>query len=383
MDLPYPNSDEFDQDTAKHLFEHCAFLIIEELPIGSEFGLDMATFNTGERFKGVKMIPPGIHYYYANAISNDGKQYGPRVGFYHNFQAKEVLVTRWSKTDEDFDETFKPTDEYVTRYSSNLRDLDRYLGAYRYSTYRTYLSLTNKITVDLLNELVPIDKKIRSVPYLVDESKAEPSEKNNPVRRRTLRADGEHPTEENLLTNLVPAKDTNIRFTKIPEKHNQLDITLSPDLVTRFYLDSTLRLRHAFKGRQGRERLLAEFQFAFVTLLMGHVYDCFEQWQKILVLFCSADSALNEAEHQEFCVEFLIILRNQLEHVPEDLFIDITDTNNLIRHQLDNFFQNCHQVQLLNDNLIAETDKLRTMLAQKYGWRFNSDIEDDLPTIAT
>ncbi len=51
-----------DQRLANKLFEEGAFLFIHDLPIGTEFGIDLNTWKTGEKFKGVKMIPPGIHF---------------------------------------------------------------------------------------------------------------------------------------------------------------------------------------------------------------------------------------------------------------------------------------------------------------------------------
>lgn len=51
-----------DPDLAKRLFETGANLVLLDFPVGTEFGIDMNVWNTAERFKGVKMIPPGIHF---------------------------------------------------------------------------------------------------------------------------------------------------------------------------------------------------------------------------------------------------------------------------------------------------------------------------------
>uniref|UniRef100_A0A6G1SI32 Protein AAR2 homolog n=1 Tax=Aceria tosichella TaxID=561515 RepID=A0A6G1SI32_9ACAR len=379
MLVSYPDNDEIDQDLAKYLYEQCAILIIEGLPVNSEFGIDLSTFKTGQQFMGVKMIPPGIHYFYVSAIGNDGKQYGPRIGFYHNFKSKEIHVKRWSTADEDFDESFQPSEDYLSRYSDNLNDLDRFLGAYRFSTYKTYSSLTVKITVDILEDLVPANLKISSAPYLVRDPDKDSGERPATNKRRALRTEPD-PTAESLLPDLQPASGTSIRFTKIPEKHNQLSKEMDPKLVTQFYLDSTMRLEYVFKTDNARQRLLAEFQFSFVTLIMGHVYSCFEQWRKILILICSADSAIGK--YHQFFIDFTRILGCQLEYIPEDLFIDITDTDNLVRHHLDIFFQNCHNIQEHDDALKFETDHLRTLLEQKYGWQFRLEPEDELPVVA-
>lgn len=53
-----------DQDTAQHLFEAGAMLLFLDVPPGTEIGIDMHSWQTGEKFKGIKMIPPGLHFIY-------------------------------------------------------------------------------------------------------------------------------------------------------------------------------------------------------------------------------------------------------------------------------------------------------------------------------
>lgn len=53
---------EMDQELAKRLLVEGATLVLLDVPQGTDFGVDMKSWNTGEKFKGVKMIPPGFHY---------------------------------------------------------------------------------------------------------------------------------------------------------------------------------------------------------------------------------------------------------------------------------------------------------------------------------
>ena len=53
-----------DQSTAQHLFDAGAMLVLLDVPPGTEIGIDMHSWQTGEKFKGIKMIPPGIHFIY-------------------------------------------------------------------------------------------------------------------------------------------------------------------------------------------------------------------------------------------------------------------------------------------------------------------------------
>lgn len=53
-----------DQETANALFEQGACLLFLEAPPNLEFGIDYNAWTIGPLFKGVKMIPPGLHFVY-------------------------------------------------------------------------------------------------------------------------------------------------------------------------------------------------------------------------------------------------------------------------------------------------------------------------------
>lgn len=48
-------------DLASHLFREGCFLILLDVPQGTEIGIDYNLWNVGPKFKGIKMIPPGFH----------------------------------------------------------------------------------------------------------------------------------------------------------------------------------------------------------------------------------------------------------------------------------------------------------------------------------
>lgn len=58
-----------------YMYENGAFLLFLGFPEGSEFGIDYKSWKTGERFKGLKMIPPGVHFVYCSIKA------APRIGF--------------------------------------------------------------------------------------------------------------------------------------------------------------------------------------------------------------------------------------------------------------------------------------------------------------
>jgi A1 cistron-splicing factor AAR2 len=55
---------DIDQRLARQLLLEGATLVFLDVPRGTEFGIDMKSWNTGDKFRGVKMIPPGLHYIY-------------------------------------------------------------------------------------------------------------------------------------------------------------------------------------------------------------------------------------------------------------------------------------------------------------------------------
>ena len=53
-----------DQSAARERVQQGAVLLALDVPLGSEFGMDYKAWQTASKFKGVKMIPEGIHYVY-------------------------------------------------------------------------------------------------------------------------------------------------------------------------------------------------------------------------------------------------------------------------------------------------------------------------------
>lgn len=57
-------SKQFTQEEANELNRLGASILCLDVPPGISFGIDYMSFTVGERFRGVKMIPPGVHFVY-------------------------------------------------------------------------------------------------------------------------------------------------------------------------------------------------------------------------------------------------------------------------------------------------------------------------------
>lgn len=100
----------------------------------------------------------------------------------------------------------------------------------------------------------------------------------------------------------------------------------------------------------------------------------------MLNLICRVDSGLQK--HENFFLEFTKILQHQVDQVPEDLFVDIIDSDNLVRHLLDIYFQNVQskpEGELVD--LKLQVSLLKRHVENKFNWRFELELDDELPVI--
>lgn len=133
------------KETVQKLYEEGAIFIILNVPEGTEFGIDMKSFNTGEKFRGIKMIPAGIHYLFFSSVSESTGDTAPRTGFFHNFKSGEVLVKKWDKINECISNE-EISEQEIVGFKENLRAFDGFLGPYPFDIHERWMKLTTHIT---------------------------------------------------------------------------------------------------------------------------------------------------------------------------------------------------------------------------------------------
>ncbi|XP_059096369.1 uncharacterized protein LOC131890931 isoform X2 [Tigriopus californicus] len=340
-----------DPEVARRLFHEGGTLLWLDMPVGAEFGCDMTTWNTAQKFKGVKMIPPGMHYFYWSSVSKEG-HVSPRTGFFHDFRKAEVLAKRFNPLTETIEDI---TGDELERMKLDLRNLDPHLGAYPYDLWKKWISLTNKISSATLARLVPMNGLIQSVSELVPaQHRTNRTERRNAAARLAAEQQqstassstmstapmdvsgtppgevgGESPrtAAKRSRSDQLPKMDlkpgTEIRYTPLPtEKYppgsNAAQITKhSMDAsfqvasyfnhFNKMYGDS---VSSAMSDRNQSDEVLAEMQFSFICFLVGQHYESFEHWKRLLTLFCSCHDALEE--HAEFYIRLISDLHFQI-----------------------------------------------------------------------
>ncbi|KAG0712365.1 Protein AAR2 [Chionoecetes opilio] len=203
-------SQQQQQQLARQLAGQGATLVVLGMPPGTEFGIDVNFWNVGERFRGVKMIPPGLHFVYFSAVNRQGDT-APRTGFYHTFTTREVVVRHYNPATEDLEEAEASVEE-VERIRANLRQMDQFLGPYPLDSWHKWIALTQHVDDRELQRMIPLSGRVCSAAELTPVAAFKSS--------RTAR----HPFKPSSTTTSTSTSTTDIHKTD-PETDTQ---TINP-----------------------------------------------------------------------------------------------------------------------------------------------------------
>ncbi|XP_073981325.1 protein AAR2 homolog [Rhodnius prolixus] len=359
-------STTIEQEIAKRLLVEGATLIFLNVPVGSKFGIDMKTWDTGEKFKGIKMIPPGLHMIHYSAVGKF-EQVAPRVSFIHNFQKGEFVVKKWDVDAEDMS-TEMISEAEMERLKSNLCYLDQFLGVYPFDIFPLWRSLSNYITEPLVKQLSPECGLIRSALELVADEHQTVKDSRR-VQRKTLEE-----KEEDLLPHLKPRPGTGLRLTSVPEKG--YPDGCSPQEMTKHSLDLTYSLEHMINEAGGMSHLVGEIQFSFLCFLLGHSLEALESWKNLVKVLCNCREALTTKKH--LYKMFLKAFEAQLDQVPMDFLVDIVASNNVIYTSLRELFRTIEESEDICRTLRYDVEKMKQTVSEKFSWDFtNLELEDE------
>jgi len=373
-----------DQNRAKTLFKKGGFFILLGVPEGTEFGIDLKSWNTGEKFRGVKMIPPGIHYVFYSSVSNTGDT-APRTGFFHYYKETEIVVKKWDKIGEGLS-LEKVTEEEVVKLKDNIKALDGFLGPYPFDIKEKWVLLTSNISEKLTKRLVPLCGEVRSALELescTDANRPRGTKISNDDQHASLSSKGRRSSlnnvEDILLPHLEPKEGTNLRFTVFPEK--TYPDGSSPSEITKHSLDSSYLFEQIVCSYEEPTDILGEFEFCYICFLVGHSLEAFEQWKQIFSLFCSCEDAIKK--YRRLYDAFLSLIDIQVKEIPEDFLADIVSNKNFVYIKLRDLFRFIKSSDV-DGKLKCKADRLRQAFSDLYQWDFShleSEDEDEAPVI--
>ncbi|KAJ3207588.1 dolichol-P-mannose synthesis [Entophlyctis luteolus] len=324
---------ELDQETARRLLVSGAMLLVTDAPPDLAFGIDLNEWQTGPRFKGLKLIPPGFHFVHYSAPGESAV----RAGFVKFFKPKEIFVVHWDPSTEDVVDEADLDRDHVMRLkhstfpvcsyrggiadetnTTDILEFEPGLGAYPLmphpqqpvATYQKWLRLTTHVNEQLVARLLP--SPLKRVSASVSTSRfsdldttilQEQRRKFEQEHRRSAARRGESLPSESaaMAQDLVPEEVSastadatgEIKFSVIDLKRS-FPVNATSEQVTRFSLDKSHLLR------------------------------------TVLEKDCQGDTPVRSL----FIHDFIVCLHAQLQECPDDLFVDALSSSNFLREAL-------------------------------------------------
>ncbi|XP_017270503.1 protein AAR2 homolog [Kryptolebias marmoratus] len=373
------NSVNMDPDVARRLFEEGATLVLLGVPQGTELGIDCKSWQVGPRFRGVKMIPPGLHFLHYCSVNSPscGGEIGPKTGLFLTLKPREILLASWDRKEEDLDFSASEDEEELNRIRGTLQELDPFLGPYPYEVMRKWVSLTDHINEELATNLQPLTGRICAFSDVIPElqfrhTKDRAEQPRNDTTCQSMREGLDR------LPKMKQREGTELRFSVIPKKTYPPGAT--PAEITKCSMDLSYALETVLEKKYENQplNLLGELQFAFVCFLIGNVYEGFEHWKCLLALLCRSEEAMRR--RKELYLGLITVLYHQLGEVPPDFFVDIVSQNNFLTSTLQDFFQFVTGPGM-DGTLCKKAEKFKVHLTKKFRWDFDADLDDCAPVV--
>jgi A1 cistron-splicing factor AAR2 len=340
-----------------------SFLVVVDMPTGVEFGIDCITYETGPKFKGLSLVPSGLHFVY------HGSGMGARQGFFVDVGNNDLIVRCWDSSQEEILPTQTLSEESVQSLQRAILsgELNSNLGPYPLQQHHVWKNNTNFITYGVLeradctpgcllfpgddSDMLVIDKKSKHAshdvslavkPYFPDSAR---------VARFT-----DIQMLEMAMVESIPSSDQ------------------KAGLITAMMMDKSALIEHmiahAYNGYWAG--LLGELQLSFMMFMLLYSYPALKQWKLMVYTICSSERYLHS--NLPFCYAFMKILFSQLNFAPADFFENELSTDNFLRPVITSLFSSLTRPNL-DPTLVEHKQRLRTFLQK----RFNLHETDVFP----
>ena len=319
------DGDEMSNDEALRRVEHGGTIIIMDVPPGTEFGIDCTLFTVGEKFRGVKMVPPGLHLVLLGAAGNDVT----RVAEFVRVAPADVHVRRWDPHTETFARGTGHDPEQTARLQMGARrhDFDAATGAYPARAAEVWHRLTSHVTEDVLSRCgvpvgtrvapgdpaAPLEACVRGGPEAAAAARERERADATPSR-----ASADDSDEGNRLFSFdVPVAPS------FGDAASRAPAGASPAEITALGHDPEARLRRAVDASRGGDwaHLLGSNQTAFVLFLLLGSEPALAHWKATTALMCDAAGSC-AAAHARLYEAFTASFAAQLDRAAETLFED-------------------------------------------------------------
>ncbi|KAK4542567.1 hypothetical protein LTR36_006615 [Oleoguttula mirabilis] len=346
-------------------------LLLLDLPQQALAGIDLLTFTTTSRFKGVKGIPPGYHFTFVGSSTAFSERHG--IWFYISPEATSaglpLFVAKWDAETEVLVPETNETERL--RWRANLGGIWREgLTPYRQSTTTSdaeepqeevvdWSKLTSYITGALLARVTvsrtdhwslssasSAKRDLEDIPGLTNEdinSQADKELSFLPIDLKQTWREGATGRERTDA-----AQDRSWALTNL--------------------------IKHCSNGDM--MEIVGELQFCFLMILTINNFSCLEQWKRILTLLFTCRSAV--VTKPDLFVQAIKALTLQLQHckLADSGLIDLADEGgSLLKDLLIRFRKGLQGLGGVGvEEIVDEIDDLEDYLRTEHGWQFGGSF---------
>lgn len=284
-------------DDVKQKLKFGCTVVCLGVPVGTEIGVDLSINTVGQKFLGVKMLPPGLHFVYSRVSGGMGDS-GPRSGFFFRCSSGQVVVRRWDAREEALCAVGEEEEQRVEAAVRRM-EMDCGLAPHSMENQSNWSALSSFIDDGTLRRWSALNNSLIHFVGKVDDDCESQSEKGGGISA--------------ILKELCLRSST---------------LGLEGAALTKAAMDKTHALERLIGWAGSEDSLLGELQFSFITFLIGESFSGLEAWKEILRIFCSCEEAVHK--HTSLMVSFVKVLRMQLKQTPEDMFMDPITSGNFL-----------------------------------------------------
>jgi A1 cistron-splicing factor AAR2 len=351
--------------------ERGGVLVVTDPPPTFDFGIDCMSYETRADFRGVCMVPAGLHFVYWSTGM------GARQGFFLHFSKDEVVVKSWDAVVEDLLPTHTLSDWSLSNLHQAIHrgELDANLGPYPIDTSQSWHNISNYVSVPVL-ALVGL---ALGVPIFPGDLDALP-----PKARAELNLQAVQPYFPNAarVAHFCDLKGLEEKFLGAHR-----DIFRNQTARSHFHLDRSALLSHLLAVHyQSWENLLGELQVSFLLFMLLYSHPALEHWKHLVNLLCASEEALTS--HPRFTCGFLRTFYEQLHYSPDDFFETEISRDNFLRPALSSLFENLgdssmadgEPVSSLDQHVKEHRNRLFTFAQKKFGL-YVEETSSSLPSV--
>lgn len=350
----------------EQLFEVGCFCVVNELPIGSEFGIDGSYWVTGPLFQGIKLIPPGFHIITivpAPSQSPPGQTCIPqdqstcsgigqhiRKGLLRFFQQREILIRNYNPETEDLHPSEGDAEESLTSIEY-MKSLDSKLAAYPVENYGRWKTLTSWILPEHVQKIFHFDRRGDA---MIDSTTCNEIEITG-CSKTNVQTGGHLSDEKSSIF-----KESSISKTNWP----QVDLKRSwpkgciGTELTKWSRDKSWLLDQMIRHQLSNDtnQVLGLMQLSFLTFVHVHSIQSFESYQMILNLLTRSTPQqlyLFAPVYLRMLLQAVSILRAQLGHLDPNFFTNMEDPQieNWFFDIIGKFRSNIHAIKTMGQSI--------------------------------